>query len=249
MEFAHLWHCLPNWPLSCQVPLIQFQFQFSRSPELPPLLFVCVCVLTTSSWWLPDWLTDWPPWLARSWLALTLRRCRESHSLRVESRESECQTQPVSAVWFWSLKLCELLLLSAPALRKPLHAYITSARYDNNSHSHSYRICIRFRIRILAAVMNCNHFCWPSWLSISVPFCCACCQLSLRFVLFPLACFICFVFCCVAHTIYYNKFKCFALCSAFLWRLSMSFEMQMRRQLRSCEVKQMYGKDGSKKKS
>lgn len=62
MEFAHLWHCLPNWPLSCLwFHLSSFSSSCSQSRVPSP---VACCVLTTSSWW----LDDWPPWLARSLL-------------------------------------------------------------------------------------------------------------------------------------------------------------------------------------
>lgn len=173
MEFAHLWHCLPNWPLSCLVPLIQFQYQFSPCPRCcapPP------AVLTTSSWWLPaclpGWLTDWltcrPPWLARSpapWLWGPVA----SSSLRLECSESESRVSlPVGCLILIIETLCEL---SALALRKPLHAYITSTRYDNNSHSHSHsnRICISYSYSY--SYSHCGYE-LQSFL-LSVPFCCA----------------------------------------------------------------------------
>lgn len=167
MEFAHLWHCLPNWPLSC------LWFHLSSFSSSSPSLVISCCLLCVDNLIM---MVGWLAALVGSFstalpcLDLTLRatdRVESPSQSQIQSPESLEVRACLSAVWFWSLKLCKLLLLlSALALRKPLHAYIKWTSYDNNSHSHSHSKSDSFRIR--TAVMNCNHFCWPSWSWLSI---------------------------------------------------------------------------------
>lgn len=243
MEFAHLWHCLPNWPLSC------LWFHLSSFSSSSPSLVVSCCLLCVDNLIM---MVGWLAALVGSFS--TALPCLEGHW---QSRESQSESDSESGEsWSQSLPVgCLILIIEALQVAVVVGSGFKEAItriYNMNELRQQFTFTFTFEIGfvsyshcgyelqsfLLAKLVLVEYF-YP----FVVP---ACCQLSLRFVLFlfsPL-----FVVFAVAHTIYYNKFKCFALYSAYLWRLSMSFEMQMRRQMHMRELGRYNGERKSERK-